>query len=139
VNGLNLLFLFAALLCLGAGGCGLTATVTDFSDGIVEVQNVKTSPHKKSISVIEGSGVRMIKLKEIDKISVFPAGTRNTDGRLYYQVGVLMKDGTKIGYADKAGEKWADSFIDIDGALRGKTENGTYYISFDKIMELDIK
>lgn|GEM_PF-4046245 len=128
-----------AVVSLCVAGCGVTAVVTDFSDGTVQLRHLKTSPLRARIKVIEGDATRVIKLKSIDKLSVFPAGTRSEGGQLYYQAGILLDDGTKLGFADKAGEKWAATYLCIDGELRGKTVGGWYVIPLDKIMELDIQ
>lgn len=124
---------------LAFSGCGITAVVTDFQNGKSEVKHVKVAPLEKRIKILDGDAVRVIELRHIERISFFPAGARTFEGSVYYQTGILLKDGTQIGYSTEDTVKHADAFICVDGALSGETKKGVYSISFDKVMEIEIE
>ncbi|MBD3393793.1 MAG: hypothetical protein GF418_16810 [Chitinivibrionales bacterium] len=126
-------------LCALCAGCGVTALVTDLSRNTTEVSKVKLSPSRGKLTILHGGATRTVRLKDVEKIVVYPHGTRNAGGKLYYQAEVILDDGTRIGFSDPSAGKPADAFVCIDGSLRGRAEGGTYQITFDKVSQIEIR
>jgi hypothetical protein len=129
---------FTAVFLLSASGCGVKAVITGFSGAKTEVEKLKASGAGGTVSILDGDALRQVKLKNVDLITVLPTQTRMHNGGLYYQVRVMCKDGTKIGFDDKVNPESA-AFISLDGVFVSKTRGGTYSISIDKVSELDVK
>ena len=128
-----------AVACLLYSGCSINATVSDFSQNRIDVRKLKLKPMRRKILIVHGGATRIIKLKNIDKIALYPHGSKSVGGQLYYQAEVTLDDGTKIGFSDPAKGKPADAFMCIDGELRGRTEDGKYRITLDNVSVIEIQ
>jgi len=137
VKRVNVMYLSAAVWCLACAGCFINGTVTDLSHNKTELKGVKLLPKRRNITILHGDATRLVRLKDVDKITVYPSATKTVGGQLYYQAEVILDDGTKIGFSGRS--EPGDAYICVDGSLQGRAEGGKYSITLDNVSEIEIR
>ena len=110
---------------------GPSFTLIDRTGLELAIQNVKLQKNK-TFSVMDGESIREIDPKFIQKLTIDPSKTYYQGSKLYYQVVIVLSDGTHIKpRKDRVG--LSKSFLAIDETLVGYSNAGKVTIKLEDI------